>query len=138
MERSLKSLQNELEFMREKHRNLVTKITTEKIFEDNEEEAIGGKKRMMTKLYDSMKTISDDFNGMIGNWQKSVETKKGNLLDMEDVIRKMMIGGKTDKGMQVNELELKWGIEDVIRRDVIEYEPYTTNIDVRSSAIALD
>ena len=57
---------------------------------------------------------------------------------MEDVIRKMMIGGKTDKGMQVNELELKWGIEDVIRRDVIEYEPYTTNIDVRSSAIALD
>ena len=54
--------------MREKHRNLVTKITTEKIFEDNEEEAIGGKKRMMTKLYDSMKTISDDFNGMIGNW----------------------------------------------------------------------
>ena len=68
MERSLKSLQNELEFMREKHKNLVTKITTEKIFEDNEEEAIGGKKRMMTKLYDSMKTISDDFNGMIGNW----------------------------------------------------------------------
>lgn len=50
----------------------------------------------------------------------------------------MMIGGKTDKHVQVNELELKWGIEDVIRRDVVEYEPYNTSIDVRSSALAMD
>lgn len=68
MEHSLKSLQNELDFMREKHRNLVTKISTEKIFESEVDEAIGGKKRMMQKLYDNMKGISEDFTGMIGKW----------------------------------------------------------------------
>lgn len=138
MEHSVQCLEKELEFMREKHKNLITKISTEKIFESEEEQISGGKKKMMERLYDSMKSISDDFHLIIGNWQQSVDGNKGELLNMEDVIRKMMIGGKTDKAMQVNELELKWGIEDVIRRDVIEHEPYITNIDVRSTSVAIE
>jgi hypothetical protein len=100
--------------MTERHKNLVTRITTEEIFEDQNEERIGKKTQSMKTIYDNMSEIVDNFSSTIKNWQTSMGIKKTKLIEMEDVLRAMMVGGKTDKCIQVNELELKWGIEDII------------------------
>lgn len=123
--------------MQERHKNLITKITTEEIFTDLNEERIGKKKRSMSKIYKNMSEIVGNLGSMINNWQDNMTTKRDKLVEMEDVLRAMMVGGKTDKAVQVNELELKWGIEDVIQRDVMENQPYNTSLDLASSPIAL-
>lgn len=123
--------------MQERHKNLITKITTEEIFTDLNEERIGKKKQSMNKIYENMSSIVGNLGGMINSWQENMTTKKDKLVEMEDVLRAMMVGGKTDKAVQVNELELKWGIEDVIQRDVMENQPYNTGITLGSSPIAL-
>lgn len=100
--------------MNERHKNLITRITTEEIFEDLNEERIGKKTHSMQKIYENMSEIVGNFSSTINNWQNAMDHKKDKLVEMEDVLRAMMVGGKTDKTVQVNELELKWGIEDII------------------------
>ena len=137
LEHHMKSLNKEIEYMHERHKNLITKITTEDIFGELNEDRIGKKTESMQKIYADMSDIVGSFSGMLKQWQGTMTTKKGKLMEMEDVLRAMMVGGKTDKAVQVNELELKWGIEDVIQRDVIENQPYNIGFELKTSALAL-
>lgn len=61
----------------------------------------------MQKIYDNMSEIVGNFGTTLNSWQDAIAQKKDRLLEMEDVLRAMMVGGKTDKCIQVNELELK-------------------------------
>lgn len=54
-----------------------------------------------------MSEIVGNFGTTLNNWQEVISQKKDKLVEMEDVLRAMMVGGKTDKCVQVNELELK-------------------------------
>jgi len=93
--------------MNERHKNIITKITTEEIFEDLNEDRIGKKTQSMQKIYDNMSEIVGNFGTTLNNWQEVISQKKVKLVEMEDVLRAMILGGKTDKCVQVNELELK-------------------------------
>jgi hypothetical protein len=55
-------------YMSERHKNLVTRITTEEIFEDLNEERIGKKTHSMKKIYENMSDIVGNFSNTINHW----------------------------------------------------------------------
>lgn len=85
-----------------------------------------------------LKSLTTDFSQTINILSEKHSNAKNELVKMEEDLRKMMIVDKTTKGCQVNELELKWGVENVANLDVIQNEFYDNSIKLKGAGISFD
>ncbi len=85
-----------------------------------------------------LKTLTTDFSSAIKHLADKHASDKNELIKMEKHLRSMMIGEKTTKECQVNELELKWGVENVANLDVIQNEFFDNSMKLRGAGISFD
>lgn len=85
-----------------------------------------------------LKSLTTDFSSAIKNLSEKHASDKNELIKMEKHLRSMMIGEKTTKECQVNELELKWGVENVANLDVIQNEFFDNSMKMKGTAINFD
>lgn len=85
-----------------------------------------------------LKSLTTDFSSAIKHLSEKHASDKHELIKMEKHLRSMMIGEKTTKECQVNELELKWGVENVANLDVIQNEFFDNSVKLHGTGISFD
>lgn len=130
----------ELDYLQKHEEQLVLKLTGgEDIFskkdglEEHTNEA--NKRDILGNTARFLKSLTLDFGQTINLFSKQHSDRKEHLLFIEDELRNMMIGEKTNKECQVNELELKWGVENIANLDVIQNEFYENSVKLKGSGI---
>lgn len=110
----------------------------EDIISKQDEEYYNKRQENLSSISNFLKDLTTSFSKNIKEWQNQYEQKKHHLTEMEGALRSMMIGEKTEKECQVNELELKWGVENVANLDVIQNEYFDNSIKLKGTGISFD
>lgn len=110
----------------------------EDVISKQDEEFYNKRQENLSSIGNFLKDLTSSFSKNIKEWQSQYDQKKVVLTEMESTLRSMMIGEKAEKECQVNELELKWGVENVANLDVIQNEFYDNSIKLKGAGISFD
>jgi hypothetical protein len=137
--KNLEATKSHVEYMEQREKNLTLALTGgEDVLSRQTDDFYKKRQESLESIRNFLKNLTVEFNSTIQDWQEHYNSKKGDLLQMEEVLRSMMIGEKTDKECQVNELELKWGVENVANLDAIQNEFYENSVKLHGAGISYD
>lgn len=138
-QKSLEASKSELQYMEQREKYLLLTATGgEDVLSKQDEEFYTKRQENLVSISKFLKDLTAAFSSNIKDWQVQYDQKRHQLIEMESCLRSMMVGEKTEKECQVNELELKWGVENVANLDVIQNEYFDNSVKLKGTGISFD
>jgi len=138
-QKNLESAKIEVKYMQQREKNIeLNKTGGEDVLQRHFGDFFIKREEKLQHLGTFLKELTTEFGSTINSWQEQHAQKKENLMEMEDTLRQMMVGEKTNKECQVNEFELRWGTENVASLDLIQPQFYDNSVKLHGTGINLN